>query len=169
MVVSLVFLIPATVLGMVGPVVAKIAVEQARKAGSAIGDVYFWGAVGSIVGTFFCGFVLIYLAPSSIIVLLIAAGAGGAGRGADERHRAACGGAGDGRAAAWSARSSRCWATPASGHIAWRLVPDQLPGAGRQSGRLRAGVHGIEGAAGARRIGGGAAPGKAAAGSSKAA
>src|SRR3954470_9544058 len=47
------FLVPGTVLGMIGPVVAKIAVEQARKAGSAIGDVYFWGAVGSIVGTFF--------------------------------------------------------------------------------------------------------------------
>jgi MFS family permease len=74
LVVSLVFLIPATVLGMVGPVVAKMAVEQARRAGSAIGDVYFCGAVGSIIGTFFCGFVLIYLAPSSVIVLLIAAG-----------------------------------------------------------------------------------------------
>ena len=44
------FLVPATVLGMVGPVVAKMAVEQAHKAGSAIGDVYFWGAIGSIVG-----------------------------------------------------------------------------------------------------------------------
>ena len=52
------FLIPATVLGMVGPVVAKIAVEQARRAGSAIGDVYFWGAVGSIAGTLLCGFFL---------------------------------------------------------------------------------------------------------------
>src|SRR5262245_2729300 len=51
-VVILDFLVPATVLGMVGPVVAKIAVEQARRTGSAIGDVYFWGAVGSIVGTF---------------------------------------------------------------------------------------------------------------------
>jgi hypothetical protein len=76
LVVCVVFLVPATVLGMVGPVVAKMAVEQARKAGSAIGDVYFWGAVGSIIGTFFCGFVLIYLAPSSIIVLLVAAALG---------------------------------------------------------------------------------------------
>ena len=49
-VVVLDFLIPATVLGMVGPVVAKMAVEQARKAGTAIGDVYFWGAIGSIAG-----------------------------------------------------------------------------------------------------------------------
>src|SRR5207302_9733191 len=52
LVVTLDFLIPATVLGMIGPVVAKMAVEQAKKAGSAIGDIYFFGAVGSICGTF---------------------------------------------------------------------------------------------------------------------
>src|SRR5207245_3191163 len=72
-VVTLDFLVPATVLGMVGPVVAKMAVEQARRAGSAIGDVYFWGAVGSIAGTFLSGFVLMYYAPSSTIILLVAA------------------------------------------------------------------------------------------------
>ena len=73
LVVMLDFLIPATVLGMVGPVVAKMAVEQAAKAGSAIGDVYFWGAIGSIAGTFIAGFVLMYLVPTSTIVLLVAA------------------------------------------------------------------------------------------------
>jgi hypothetical protein len=73
LVVMLDFLVPATVLGMVGPVVAKIAVEQARKAGSAIGDVYFWGAMGSIAGTFLCGFVLMYEAPTSTIVILVSA------------------------------------------------------------------------------------------------
>ena len=72
LVVVLDFLVPATVLGMVGPVVAKMAVEQARRAGSAIGDVYFWGAMGSIAGTFLCGFVLMYLAPTSTIVILVA-------------------------------------------------------------------------------------------------
>ncbi len=73
LVVTLDFLIPATVLGMVGPVVAKMAVESAVKAGSAIGDVYFWGAIGSIAGTFIAGFVLMYLAPTLTIVLLVAA------------------------------------------------------------------------------------------------
>jgi hypothetical protein len=73
LVVLLDFLIPATVLGMVGPVVAKMAVEQATRAGSAIGDVYFWGAIGSIAGTFLSGFVLIYLVPTSTIVVLVAA------------------------------------------------------------------------------------------------
>src|SRR5271166_1088203 len=72
-VVILDFLVPATVLGMVGPVVAKMAVEQAQRTGSAMGDVYFCGAIGSIVGTFLAGFVLMYLAPSSTIVLLVAA------------------------------------------------------------------------------------------------
>jgi len=74
LVVTLDFLVPATVLGMVGPVVAKMAVEQSSRTGSAIGDVYFCGAVGSIVGTFLAGFILIYLAPTSVIVLLVAAG-----------------------------------------------------------------------------------------------
>ncbi len=74
LVVLLDFLVPATVLGMVGPVVAKIAVEQSRRAGSAIGDVYFWGAIGSIAGTLLCGFILqLYLATSTIVLVIAAA------------------------------------------------------------------------------------------------
>ncbi len=72
-VIGLEYLVPATVLGMISPVVAKIAVEEAKKAGSALGDVYFLGAFGSIVGTFIAGFYLIYLAPTSVIVTLVAA------------------------------------------------------------------------------------------------
>jgi spermidine synthase len=72
-VVSLDFLVPATVLGMISPVVAKMAVEQSKRTGSAIGDVYFWGAVGSITGTFLAGFWLISLAPTSTIVAVVAA------------------------------------------------------------------------------------------------
>ena len=72
-VVTLDFLVPATFLGMIGPVVAKMAVDQAEKAGSAIGDIYFFGAVGSIAGTFLAGFVLMYLAPISSIVTIVAA------------------------------------------------------------------------------------------------
>ena len=72
LVVSLDFLVPGTVLGMIGPIVAKIAVESSRQSGGALGDVYFFGAVGSIVGTFLAGFVLMYLAPTSTIVILVA-------------------------------------------------------------------------------------------------
>ncbi len=73
-VVSLNFLVPGTVLGMIGPIVAKLAVQRAVRSGGALGDVYFWGAVGSIAGTFLAGFVLMYLAPTSTIVMLVAAG-----------------------------------------------------------------------------------------------
>ena len=72
-VVTLDFLVPATFLGMIGPVVAKMAVEQAAKAGSAIGDIYFLGAAGSIAGTFLAGFVLMYLVPISTIITIVAA------------------------------------------------------------------------------------------------
>ncbi len=74
LVVSLDFLIPGTVLGMISPVMAKMAVEQAKRAGGAIGDIYFLGAVGSIAGTFLAGYWLIYAAPTSTIVNLVAAG-----------------------------------------------------------------------------------------------
>ncbi len=73
LVVSLDFLIPGTVLGMIGPIVAKMAVEEARRSGGVLGDVYFMGAVGSIVGTFVAGFYLMYLAPTSTTVVLVAA------------------------------------------------------------------------------------------------
>ena len=73
LVVSLDFLVPGTVLGMIGPLVAKMAVEQSLRSGSALGDVYSLGAVGSIAGTFLAGFVLIYAAPTSTIVLLVSA------------------------------------------------------------------------------------------------
>lgn len=71
--VSIDFLVPATILGMIGPVVAKLAVEQSRRTGSAIGDVYTLGAIGSIAGTFLAGFVLMYVSSISTIVTLVAA------------------------------------------------------------------------------------------------
>jgi len=72
-VVMLDFLVPATVLGMIGPVVAKMAVERSSRSGSAIGDIYFLGAVGSICGTFLAGFFLMYYSHISTIVTLVAA------------------------------------------------------------------------------------------------
>ena len=138
------FLIPATVLGMVGPVVAKMAVEQARKAGSAIGDVYFWGAIGSIVGTFLCGFVLIYLAPTSTIVLLVAAAlALLAAALMGEPVGLAVGIAGGALSWAW-ARSARWSACSAWGPSTWartRSITSSLAGnvAGCRPGILGAG------------------------------
>jgi len=57
--VACIFLLPSTLLGMISPVVAKFALDQGLKTGQTVGDVYAWGAIGSIIGTFFTGFFLI--------------------------------------------------------------------------------------------------------------
>ena len=51
-----------------------MAVERSARSGSAIGDVYMLGAIGSIAGTFVAGFYLIYAATTTTIVILVAAG-----------------------------------------------------------------------------------------------
>jgi spermidine synthase len=53
------FFIPCGVLGMISPIVAKLAVRDLAETGSTVGKIYASGALGSIVGTFASGFVLI--------------------------------------------------------------------------------------------------------------
>jgi spermidine synthase len=53
------FFIPCTILGTISPVVAKLAVRDLAKTGSTVGKIYATSAMGSIVGTFATGFVLI--------------------------------------------------------------------------------------------------------------
>jgi spermidine synthase len=53
------FFLPAALLGMISPVVVKLAVQDLSRTGSIVGRVYAAGAAGSIVGTFATGFVLI--------------------------------------------------------------------------------------------------------------
>ena len=67
-----VFLLPATVLGLIGPNVAKMALDHGRKAGSTVGNVYAWGALGSIVGTFLTGFYLVQAMGTVGIVYSVA-------------------------------------------------------------------------------------------------
>ncbi len=57
--VTAVFLLPSLMLGMIGPVAAKMALEGGGTAGRALGGVYAWSSIGSIVGTFLTGFWLI--------------------------------------------------------------------------------------------------------------
>jgi tetratricopeptide (TPR) repeat protein len=57
--VSLVFLLPSVLLGMISPVVAKMALEQDLPTGRTVGDIYAWSAAGSIAGTFVAGYYLI--------------------------------------------------------------------------------------------------------------
>ncbi len=57
--VAMVFLVPSALLGTISPVVAKMALDQGLPTGRTVGDIYAWGAAGSIVGTFLTGFYLI--------------------------------------------------------------------------------------------------------------
>ena len=56
--VFLVFFIPSALLGMISPVVAKMALDKGLPTGRTVGDIYAFGAAGSIVGTFLTGFYL---------------------------------------------------------------------------------------------------------------
>ncbi len=53
------FILPSTIAGLLGPVIAKMALDLRMGAGRTVGNVYAWGALGSIVGTFAAGFFLI--------------------------------------------------------------------------------------------------------------
>ena len=56
---TMLFFVPATILGMTSPIVAKLAVRDLAKTGVTVGKIYAAGTVGSIAGTFAAGFVLI--------------------------------------------------------------------------------------------------------------
>lgn len=69
--VTVVFAWPALALGTITPVLAKGAVERTAARGRAIGNIYAAGTVGSIVGTFLTGFVLIAWLGTKAIVLCV--------------------------------------------------------------------------------------------------
>lgn len=57
--VAAVFLVPSLLLGTVSPIAAKAVLVDARHTGRALGSIYAWGVIGSILGTFLSGFWLI--------------------------------------------------------------------------------------------------------------
>ena len=59
LVVAWVFFLPALSLGTISPVTASMALQRSAKTGITVGNIYAWGALGSIVGTFLTGFWLI--------------------------------------------------------------------------------------------------------------
>jgi len=62
------FFVPCVILGTVSPVVAKLAVHDLAKTGSTVGKIYAAGTVGSIVGTFATGFLLISWFGTHVII-----------------------------------------------------------------------------------------------------
>jgi predicted membrane-bound spermidine synthase len=71
--VAVVFLLPSALLGTISPVVAKMALERGLPTGRTVGDIYAWGAAGSIAGTFAAGYYLIALMGTISIIWAVAA------------------------------------------------------------------------------------------------
>jgi spermidine synthase len=64
----LLFFVPSVLLGMISPVVAKLAVRDLDRTGRTVGRIYGAGTVGSIIGTFATGFLLISWFGTHVIV-----------------------------------------------------------------------------------------------------
>jgi spermidine synthase len=66
------FFLPSIILGMISPIVAKLAVRDLDRTGRTVGRIYGAGSVGSIVGTFATGFLLISWFGTHVIVMGVA-------------------------------------------------------------------------------------------------
>jgi tetratricopeptide (TPR) repeat protein/MFS family permease len=71
--VFLVFMLPSTLLGTISPVVAKMALDKGLPTGRTVGDIYAFGAAGSIAGTFLAGFYLIAAMGTIAIIWMVGA------------------------------------------------------------------------------------------------
>jgi len=71
--VTIVFLLPSAMLGTISPIVAKMALEKGLPTGRTVGDIYAWGAAGSIAGTFMTGYIFIAKMGTISIILCVAA------------------------------------------------------------------------------------------------
>jgi tetratricopeptide (TPR) repeat protein len=69
---AIMFLLPCTVLGAITPVVAKNALEKGLPKGRTVGDIYAWGAAGSIAGTLAAGYYLIPTMGTITLIWLVA-------------------------------------------------------------------------------------------------
>jgi spermidine synthase len=66
---TMLFFIPSLIMGMVSPVVVKLALTDLKHSGNVVGKIYAFSTLGSIFGTFITGFVLISTFGTRMIVL----------------------------------------------------------------------------------------------------
>ena len=70
---TVLFAVPGVLLGMVSPFVVRLAVQDVGSTGTIVGRLYAFSCIGSILGTFLGGFLLISLFKVGTILFLIAA------------------------------------------------------------------------------------------------
>ncbi|HKB80372.1 MAG TPA: fused MFS/spermidine synthase [Thermoanaerobaculia bacterium] len=68
-----VFFVPAFLLGTISPVTVKLALADLHTSGGVVGKIYAFSTLGSIVGTFATGFVLIAWLGTRTVLLCVAA------------------------------------------------------------------------------------------------
>ncbi len=68
-----VFLLPATILGTISPLVVKLTLNDLTQTGDVVGKISAAGTVGSIAGSFTTGFLLISALGTRLIIWLVAA------------------------------------------------------------------------------------------------
>lgn len=68
----LLFLLPSASIGTVSPVMAKYALQESTAVGNTVGSIYAVSSIGSIIGTFLAGYLLIPLLGVRTIVFLVA-------------------------------------------------------------------------------------------------
>ena len=71
-VVAVMFMLPSLALGTISPLVASMALTRSSRLGTTVGNVYAWGALGSIIGTFLTGFYLMDVWGTRTIIGLTA-------------------------------------------------------------------------------------------------
>ncbi|MCL5024765.1 MAG: fused MFS/spermidine synthase [Nitrospirae bacterium] len=70
---TLTFFVPSCILGMISPIVVKLALRNVETAGNVVGKIYAFSTLGSIIGTFAAGFFLISWMGTRHIILAIGA------------------------------------------------------------------------------------------------
>jgi spermidine synthase len=70
---AITFFIPSCILGMISPVVVKLAIRNLEKVGNVVGKIYAISTLGSILGTFAAGFFLISWMGTRHIILVMGA------------------------------------------------------------------------------------------------
>lgn len=70
---TIIFFVPSCILGMISPVVVKLALKNLEKTGNVVGKIYAFSTLGSILGTFATGFFLISWMGTRTILLTMGA------------------------------------------------------------------------------------------------
>ncbi|MBM4329890.1 MAG: hypothetical protein FJ117_01480 [Deltaproteobacteria bacterium] len=69
---TVIFFVPACILGMISPVVVRLSLDRLERSGNVVGKIYAFSTLGSILGTFATGFFFISWMGTRNILLLMA-------------------------------------------------------------------------------------------------